>query len=761
MRLREKLKTRLYEKDFVTKKAWWGEGETILTNETIKAKPIIVRKALAIEHVMKNMPIELMEYELIVGNPTMSSIGFGKIFPEFALPEEEEEAKKYGFSSMSTFGHVPIRYDRVVEQGLSGVRKDVLYYQKQMRETDFSQEKEDFYQSLLICLDAIKLLADRYVCLLEDAAHLESDTQRKEELLEMAKVCRNVPENPARSFHEALQSTYFIYTVFQSCAEWIPIGRPDQYLYPYYEKDINEGTLTKEKAEDLVASWLVKFNERVHLYPEQWEAHHRCIEDDQYNGLIPGMPRGWGNEEDFFYGTSSNNWLTNMILGGVKPDGTDGTNELTYILFYECAYLEVVTPVVSIRAGKDTPDKLLRMYADIVRSGLSEPAIYNDEAFVDGLIKLGVSPEDARDYSNDGCWEVVIPGRTNLRFSHIYILQLMEYLFQDGNSLIRNRKECNDVPDLDSYKTYDDFFNALLNLLRREVEQDVQLRIHSIAHRAKIAPDPLMSLFTDDCIKLGKEYSIGGARYSIHGLLLTGVSNTVDSLASIKKLVFEEGKYTLREFAEAMRTNYAGKEIMRQEVLNRVPKFGNDQPYVDNIASELLGKFSDIIDEVSNKYKSEKQYLVAGIGTFQFALKFGNMIGASADGRLAQETLASNYSPFHGVDVSGPTASIRSITTPNLLPYVMGSPLDLEINPNEIIGEEGLNRMVGLIKAFKELGGLMLTLTGVSKEKLLDAQKNPEKYRSLRVRLGGFSAYFTMLTKEMQDSIIQRTSHTF
>lgn len=307
----------------------------------------------------------------------------------------------------------------------------------------------------------------------------------------------------------------------------------------------------------------------------------------------------------------------------------------------------------------------------------------------------------------------------------------------------------------------DDFFNALLNLLRREVEQDVQLRIHSIAHRAKIAPDPLMSLFTDDCIKLGKEYSIGGARYSIHGLLLTGVSNTVDSLASIKKLVFEEGKYTLREFAEAMRTNYAGKEIMRQEVLNRVPKFGNDQPYVDNIASELLGKFSDIIDEVSNKYKSEKQYLVAGIGTFQFALKFGNMIGASADGRLAQETLASNYSPFHGVDVSGPTASIRSITTPNLLPYVMGAPLDLEINPNEIIGEEGLNRMVGLIKAFKELGGLMLTLTGVSKEKLLDAQKNPEKYRSLRVRLGGFSAYFTMLTKEMQDSIIQRTSHTF
>lgn len=310
-------------------------------------------------------------------------------------------------------------------------------------------------------------------------------------------------------------------------------------------------------------------------------------------------------------------------------------------------------------------------------------------------------------------------------------------------------------------RTYDDFFNALLNLLRREVEQDVQLRIHSIAHRAKIAPDPLMSLFTDDCIKLGKEYSIGGARYSIHGLLLTGVSNTVDSLASIKKLVFEEGKYTLREFAEAMRTNYAGKEIMRQEVLNRVPKFGNDQPYVDNIASELLGKFSDIIDEVSNKYKSEKQYLVAGIGTFQFALKFGNMIGASADGRLAQETLASNYSPFHGVDVSGPTASIRSITTPNLLPYVMGAPLDLEINPNEIIGEEGLNRMVGLIKAFKELGGLMLTLTGVSKEKLLDAQKNPEKYRSLRVRLGGFSAYFTMLTKEMQDSIIQRTSHTF
>ena len=756
----EKIKERLFQKDYLEKQEWWGDDETILTSDEIAALPLIVRKGLAIRHVALHMPISLKEYELIVGVPTMASVGFGKCFPKYTLPEEEAEAAKYGFTPKSVFGHHPLDYKKVLTHGIKGIRQEILS-QLAKPDTTISKETMDFYRAVLISVDALRDLAARYTDLLLDAAQKEPNMQRRKELLAMAKVCTKVPENPAETFHEALQSVWFTFMLCHSTMEFIPLGRTDQYLYPYYQNDMNSGNLTKEQAEDLVGSFLAKFSERVHINMDQWELHMEDA-DTQFNGVDPDRTNTAGtysNDESYNFGTSANHWLCNMILGGITPEGEDATNDLTYILLDQWAFLEVVVPVMSVRLSKKSPETLYRKCADILRNGSSEPALYNDEIFVDGFIKAGIPVEDARDYSNDGCWECLIPGRTNFGFCMLQILQMLEYLLQGGRSLVRGTVEVEGIPPLSTWKDYEAFYSAFLKLLESTAVQELRTRLNSIRHRAKIAPSPLLSAFMEDSIQNGHEYSIGGARYNMFGMYLTGFANCVDSLAVIKRLVFETHTCTLEELAEVTRTNFAGREPLRQYIINHVPKFGNDDPFVDGIAARLLDDYAALIDRL-RETEANGLFLGLGIATFEFFAKWGHDVGASADGRLSQEPVASNYSPAHGADLLGPTATLRSITAGNLLPYVMGGPVDMEIDPNEVKGEQGLQRMVALIKAFKELNGLILTITGVSREKLLAAQKDPDRHRNLRVRLGGLSAYFVTLSKEMQKSIIDRTSHT-
>lgn len=554
---------------------------------------------------------------------------------------------------------------------------------------------------------------------------------------------------------------WFVFVLCHSTMEFIPVGRTDQYLYPFYQADIAAGRLTKPEAEDLITSFLAKFSERVHMNMSDWEMHLRD-EDTQYNGVDPNFTTTAGtysNDDSYNFGTSANHWLCNMILGGVTADGEDATNELTYMILRQWAYLEPVVPVMSVRLNKKTPEALYRLCADILRNGSSEPALYNDEMFIEALQKYGVSARDANDYSNDGCWEVLIPGRTNFGFCMLQVLQMLEYMLQGGKSLVRGAVEVPDVPPLSVWESFESFYQYFLYLLEDTATKEIRNRLKTIAHRAKIAPSPLLSAFMDDCVARGEEYSVGGARYNMFGTYLTGFANCVDSLAVIKKMVYEEKRYTLADIAQLTRENFAGQEAVRQYFVNRIPKFGNDDPYVDDIAARLLGDFSSIIDRL-RVTEAPGLILGEGVATFEFFAKWGHDVGASPDGRFSQDPVASNFSPVHGADLLGPTATIRSITAGDLLPYMMGAPLDIEVNPNEVRGDAGLDRMVALIKGFKACGGLILTITGANREQLLAAQKEPEKYRNLRVRLGGLSAYFVTLSKEMQNSIIKRTEHS-
>ena len=753
-----KLKKRLFEVEFYTKKKWWGQGLTILDNEEIKKEPLVVRKALACKFVLANQPAELKPDELITGICRMSMIGFGHVFPQYALPEEVEKAAKHNLSILSVWGHQPPNYERVLKEGLSGIQKRI---EEQMKlEEHQNEEMQNEYRAMLISLDAIRGLAARYAKMNYEAAEKETDPKRKQELLDMAHRCERVPEYPAETFAEALQCTWFIYISLQSTMENIPLGRSDQYLYEYYKRDMESGLIDEEMAHDLVTSFLVKFNERVQMNPEHWEDHSDpttysigCDPEDQ------SMFIDLENEEKYNYGVSANHWDLNLIIGGTGRDGKDATNELTYIFLQDWAYLEVVTPVLNVRFSEDAPQKLYEMCADILRVGTGEPVIYNDKPIIEGFEKLGIPAEDARDYSNDGCWETLIPGKFHYSYAHLELLQILEYTLMNGYSLVRGKQEGIDQGDPSQYKDFEEFYAAFHAQLMHQWDKVMANRMKYYGASYKIAPDPMISTMVDGCIESGKDLTAGGTKYVIFSPLLTGLSNCVDSLAAIKKLVYEEKAVSMEKLVQALRDDFKDDEPLRQMLLNRAPKFGNDVDYVDELAKRIIREMEESTEKLAEEHPDICMPL--GIGTFENYSKFGHKVWASADGRHAQEPVGSNYSPAFGVDKVGPTAAIKSVLHADLWRYITGCPLDIQVNSNETSGEKGLQRLVGLIKAFLDMGGIMLTITGTSEEMLRDAQKNPDQYRSLRVRMGGLSAYFIALPKEMQDTLIKKTKYSF
>lgn len=754
----QKLKQRMFDIEFQTKKEWWGEGLTILDDEAVRSEPLIVRKALACKYVLENMPAELKDDELITGIARMSMIGFGHTYVEYALPEEIEEAAKINLSPLSVWGHQPPNYEKILKEGLVGLRRRIWAEMEKPEKLD-NQEMQDLYRAMLISLDAIRDLAMRYRDMNLEAALKEDNPIRKQELMDIAHRCERVPEYPAESFAEALQSTWFIYMTLQSNMENIPLGRADQYLYPYYEKDMREGVIDEAMANDLVTSWFLKFNERVQMNPEHWENHMTpatysigCDPDDQ------SMFINLENEESYNFGVSANHWDLNVIFAGTTRDGRDATNDLTYVLLRCWAFLEVVMPVVSVRFSENAPQKLYETCADILRVGTGEPVIYNDKPIIDGYVKLGVPIEDARDYSNDGCWETLIPGKSHYSYAHIEPLQMLEYVLTRGWSLVRNRQEGLDQGDPCGLETWDEFYGAFKKQLLWQWEKVILNRIRFYGASYKIAPDPMISAMIDGCVESGVDLTAGGAQYTIFSPLLSGFADCVDSLSAIRKLVYEEKKVTMARLVKAIRNDFADEEALRQMLINRAPKWGNDNTYVDDIANQIIADVGEKTGEMAKQYPDV--IMPMGIGTFENYSKFGHKVGASASGRHAQEPVGSNYSPAFGADKVGPTAAIKSALSADLWRFVTGCPLDMQVNSNETSGDAGLARLVGLMRTFMDMNGIMLTITGVNTEMLRDAQQNPDRYRSLRVRMGGLSAYFIQLPREMQEALIKKTKHS-
>ena len=469
----------------------------------------------------------------------------------------------------------------------------------------------------------------------------------------------------------------------------------------------------------------------------------------------------WNENEDqnsdsnFNFGQSGNDWLMNFIVGGLKPDGSDGTNELSYLFLDLIDQMDLIMPTVAARVHQNSPPSFLRKIAEILRFGTGEPMVYNDDAIIPGFVDMGIPVEDARNYSNDGCWEVLIPGKSHFTYSHVENLQCLEWVLTRGESLQRdNLKEGLDTGDPGDFKTWDEFYAAYKMQVDNRISYVASRRLESFGLSYMIAPDPLISSVMDGCLDRGEDFTQNGSIYNFHQVLLTGLSHTVDSLAVIKKLVFEDKIVSIQEMVRAIKSDWNGYESLRQTARNQVPKFGNDDAYIDDLTVKTMNDFAESVYKWN--HKQSKLLFPCGIGTFENYAILGRRVGASPDGRRKGEALAPNYSPSFGVDTSGPTATIKSITRPDLLKYYSGCPLDIALNSNEFEGEAGIERLVGLVRSFCDLGGQILTVTSNNVEILREAQKEPEKHRDLRVRMGGLSAYFVAMAPMQQENIIRR-----
>ncbi len=768
-----KLKKRLFEVEFHDKGVWHFLDTNIVEgNEEVAKEPLVVRKAMAQYHIGAHLPAIIKPDELIVGNPNQNSVGWGTIMPIYYTKEEGELGARYQLNEASVWGHHPPQYDKVMRIGVTGLKQEIdKAIEKQLRSAKPDADALNEYRAMQIALDGLVEFARRHAQEAFKLALKETDMIRRHELMEIYEAASRVPLYPARNFHEALQCYWFVYCMINSGGEYVPLGRADQHLYPYYKADIEQKRINKERAVDLLGSFLVKCNERIIIDTKKAENHYNFGLFSQ--GLVPDEAKAktvtggfeqraltWQDNEDdnseanFNYGQSGNDWLMNCIVGGQDRDGNDATNEVSYLFIEIMHEMALLMPTLAARVHKGTPESFCFTIAEALRYGQGEPMVYNDETIIPGFVDLGIPVEEARDYSNDGCWETLIPGKSHFSYAHVMNLRCLEWVLFRGVSQHNGTQEGLDTGDPAALATYEDLYEAYLKQLDVAVDFQCRRRLENFGLSFMIAPDPLFSTMIDNCIEKGRDISQDGAKYIFHLILATGLANTVDALAAIKKLVFEDKMVAMDELMQALKDNWAGHERLRARIRNTVPKFGNDDDYADSIAVRLMKDFEERVE----RWRRSQSVMMfpVGVGTFENYAVLGRDIGASADGRAYGEQLASNYSPVAGTDLNGSTAIFKSTTKPELLRYYCGTPVDIAENSEDFKGEEGLERLKNLIKSFCALGGQILTITSSRVEDLKDAKVNPEAHKNLRVRMGGLSAYFIAMSPVQQDNIISR-----
>lgn len=754
--------------NMATPRKLWGENLTVMDDPEIARQPLIVRQAHAFDKVMREMPIAFGQDDLFAGRIALEAepICIGRetashgVFPNYATPEEAAAAAARGVSITSVAGHIVPDYPRLLAVGLSGIKRDALAQLARLAAPPSApdvEEKRAFLRAVATTLDAVVALAHRWAALAESDA-LRAEPARAAELRRLAAACRQVPEHPPRSFFEALQSVWLVHIAFHTTLNEMALGRFDQYVYPFYRQDVDAGTLTREEAQELLDFLWLKFNERALVAREAVEEtlDVQAIEEHLEEAWRRRSPFGSGQKLEARDRIDANNhWLQNVILGGQTPDGHDAANELSVMCLEAYRKLQMTNPVMTVRLHRDSPDWLVRKAAEVIREGGGMPAIFNDEVFVPALEDMGIPREDALDYTNDGCWEVIIPGRTEFRFTRFGILRCLEWALNRGRCRVDGRLEGLETGDPRRFSSFEEVIRAFEAQLDYMVGGIVDVRARTHFNLYDIAPQPFVSALLDGPIERMTDMTAGGARHVIYPLIADGMAHTIDSLVAIKKVIFEDRAATMAELVDALDAGFAGWEELRLRLL-AAPKYGNDDDYADSVGRSILRYYVARTREHAKRHPDMR--FPTGVGTFSWYVAIGSGLGATPDGRLAREPVSSNFSPALGADLNGPVAAILSHAKMGLRDFPTGSPLDLRLDTKLFAGEEGLERLIALIRTFVDVGGSMLTLTITDVETLRAAQREPEKYRSLRVRMGGWSAYFTALSREQQEHHIRRQS---
>jgi choline trimethylamine-lyase len=755
----------------------WGSDRTVVDDPDVAAQPLVVRQAMAFEAILTAMPIGIESDDLIVGN----NIDDGRIvrinMPEYASATERERATKDGSPIDARLSHKTPYYYDVLDRGLLAILGDVEGVISETAAQPPSAERDETlaeFRAILIEGRAVIAMANRYADMAENQAEACTSSQRARELRRMAEVCRRVPAHPAGSFHEAVQSFWFVNYALFSTNTHLSCGRIDQYLLPYLHDDLENERVSMAVAQELVDCLWLRFNDRAQIRRESFfvpEAEAASIKASGRGGVVvdrsPHEGRA-GHRIRFGYATDGadaiNHFGQNILLSGIRPDGTDGTSALTYLCLNALEKFPFTSPVVTARVHRGSPPVLLTRVAEVLKSGGGMPYVNNDDILVKGYSDLGVPVVDARDYANSNCWETMIEGKSDQELIRgMNFLLFLELVLNRGVSKMLGHLGI-DTGDPLEFVDFVALMDAWKAQLDRQVKEGIDLIGKGVADgslehssHGRNRYNPFLTALTHDCIARKRDVIRGGARYRIWHVMGEGVADAIDAMAAIKRLVFDERSVALATLLDALRSNWDGYEDLRQLIVHRSPKFANNDPYADDIGREMMRYFVERSRHHAARYPDI--IFPMSVGTFSWFAMIGREVAASADGRRDGEPIAANFSPAPGTDVSGPTAAIGSYASMHVSELAAGAPLDLRLSASSVNGKNGTNRLAGLLKAFVNIGGNMLTVTVTDVEELRRAMKEPEKHRHLRVRMGGWSAYFVALSEEQQRLHISRVEH--
>lgn len=667
---------------------------------------------------------------------------------EALLPEEVRvfmETGVFGMEGKLNAGdaHLAVNYERILKDGLKGYEKRVKEYKASLDLTDpKSIDKYCFYNAVLIVLEAVRNFANRYSVLAKDLAEKELNQERKIELLEISRICSKVPYEPAETFREAVQSVWFIQLILQieSNGHSLSYGRFDQYMYPYYNRDIKNGTIKESEALELLTCLWIK---TLTINKVRSQAHTLSS---------AGAPM-----------------YQNVTIAGQTIDKKDAVNDLSFLVLKSVAQTRLTQPNLTVRYHKNINKHFLDECVEVMRLGFGMPALNNDEIIIPSFMDWQVKEEDAYNYSAIGCVETAVPGKWGYRctgMSYINFPRMLLCTMNNGVDLTSNKRFTKGYGYFTEMESYEELLKAWDKTIREITRYSVI--VENVIDKAseRDVPDILCSALTDDCIARGKTIKEGGAVYDFISGLQVGIANMADCLAAIKKLVYEEKKITRQELWNAILDDFSSPENKKiQEMLIReAPKYGNDDDYVDQLIVEAYDSYIEEIEKYPNtRYNRGPIGGIRYAGTSSISANVGQGMStmATPDGRNAFEPLAEGCSPAHNSDKNGPTAVFKSVSKLRTNKITGGVLLNQKMTPQMLSTEENRQKLELLIKTFfNRLHGYHVQYNIVSKETLIDAQKHPEKHKDLIVRVAGYSAFFNVLSKKTQDDIIGRTEQS-
>ncbi len=656
------------------------------------------------------------------------------IFKE--MTEEWKEAYQAGifteFMEQRSPGHTVLD-DKIYKKGMLDFIAEIeeCLVKLEYLQDPQAYEKQEQLRAMRIAAGAIIRYAERHARLALELAEKETDLERKRELETIAEVCRHVPAHAPRNFWEALQYYWLVHlgvTIELNTWDAYSPGRLDQHLLPFYQAGLLDGSLTREAAEELLECLWIKFNNQ------------------------PAPPKVGVTAEES--GTYTD--FAQINLGGLRPDGSDGVNEVTYLLLDVIGEMRLLQPSTSIQVSKKNPDHFIKRATEIIRTGFGQPSVFNADLIAQELMRMGKGVVDARCGGSSGCVEVGAFGKEAYNLTGYFNLpKVLEITLHNGLDPRTGKRIGIATGDPGTFQGMDELFGAFEQQVNYYV--NVKVRGNNIIERlyARYLPCPFLSLLVDDCIRKGKDYHDGGARYNTSYIQGVGVGTITDAMTSLSFHVFENHTLSMPEFIQTMDDNFATHESLRQQLLNRTPKYGNDDDRADDVLRRIFEIYFNAVDGRRNTKGGE--YHINLLPT-TVHVYFGSVTGATADGRLAWTPLSEGVSPVQGADHKGPTAVVRSVAKMDHV-RTGGTLLNQKFTPQVLSSEEGLNKLVQLIRTYFRLDGHHIQFNVVDAETLRQAQLHPEQYRSLIVRVAGYSDYFCDLSKTLQDEIIARTEH--